>query len=341
MNIRDYLKINKIILVGNAIVCIIINMILFASIDINKGLDDIIYINFFIITIELVSLIYDFKRKKSKYEKFMSYIDKDENIEFIIRDMEDLDVKILYEVIKKYKHEFINIENNYKKNINELQDYMTQWVHDIKVNIAVSELLIQDIEEENHNISKLYYQIEQMKFRINQVLNVSRATHYSQDILSERVNIDNELRNSIRNNATFFINKNIEINTDIKEIEVISDRKWVQYIFTQILNNSSKYTGENGQVNIFTREDSEAYYVHIRDNGIGIPEEDRDRIFNKGFTGKNGRSGTKSTGMGLHYVGSMAKVLGMGIEVKSKEGEYTEFKLSFYKLSDYYNVTSM
>ena len=341
MKIMDYVKSNRIILVGNVITFIIINMILIASIDINKGLDDILYIDFFIIIIELLVTIYDFKRNKFKYEKFISYIDKDENIEFIIRGMDDLDSKVLRAAIEKYKNKFIYIENNYKRNINELQDYMTQWVHDIKVNIAVSELLIQDIDEESENLSKLYYQIEQIKFRINQVLNVSRATHYSHDILSERINVSNELRSSIRDNATFFINKNIEINTDIKEFEVISDRKWISYIFTQILNNCSKYTEENGEVNIFTKEDNRAYYVHIRDNGMGIPEEDMDRIFHKGFTGKNGRVGTKSTGMGLYYVGNMAKVLGIGIDVKSEEREYTECIVSFYKLSDYYNVTSM
>ncbi|WP_254520329.1 ATP-binding protein [Bacillus cereus] len=91
---------------------------------------------------------------------------------------------------------------------------------------------------------------------------------------------------------------------------------------------------------IKTNEDKQAYYITIKDNGIGISKEDLSRIFNKGFTGKNGKIGTKSTGMGLYYAEKIAKKLSVGIKVDSEEGEYTEFSIIFYKLSDYYKMSN-
>lgn len=191
--------------------------------------------------------------------------------------------------------------------INELPENITQWVHDIKVNLAVCDLLIEEMDSESNG--KFSSPIEQIKFQANQVLHVIRANHYNQDIAAEEVDVCQVLRSAIKENALFFIRKNIEITTDLQPIHVISDRKWIHYIFGQILNNSSKYSRENGQLHICTAEDEQAYYVRIKDHGIGIPEEDMQRIFDKGFTGRNGRIGTKSTGMGLYYAKQMAEAV--------------------------------
>ncbi|MEY8742624.1 ATP-binding protein [Bacillales bacterium AN1005] len=169
---------------------------------------------------------------------------------------------------------------------------------------------------------------------------MTRANHYEQDIGAWEVNVCNVLRSAIKENALFFINKNIEIETDLHPFSVISDERWNYYIFGQILNNSSKYTPEGGTLQIKTKEDEQAYYVIIRDNGIGIPKEDIARIFDKGFTGKNGKIETKSTGMGLYYAKKMAEKLRVEIKLDSEEGNYTEFSIIFYKLSDYYEVAT-
>ena len=336
MSIGEYIKINKLWLLSSIATLIIINCILFSSLSINKSLEDILYMDILIIVIQIGAIIYGFTKHKKKYESILKY---GEVKEYIADYERDFYIDMLLKVSRNQSKKFLEKEEDYKKRINELQEYITQWVHDIKVNIAVCDLLLEEIEGESSN--KLCSQIEQIKFRVNQVLYVTRANHYNKDIAAEEVDICEELKSAIRDNALFFMNKNIEINTKLKPFRFISDKKWIHYIFSQILNNSSKYTPEEGKLNIYTKEDDKAYYVYIKDSGIGIPKEDINRIFDKGFTGRNGRLGTKSTGMGLYYAKKMAEALSIGIAVKSEEGLYTEFIIIFYKLSDYYNITSM
>ncbi|MGP7816471.1 ATP-binding protein [Niallia sp. 01092] len=337
MKIADYLKINKLWMMSNITILIIINGILFSSISLEKSMADILYMDLLIVIIQLLIMYYGYIKQKRKYENvFTSSIDA---LEKKASNDGDFYINLLLKESRKQHNKFLEMEDDYKKRINEIQDYMTQWVHDIKVNIAVCDLLLEELEDESSK--KFQNQIEQMKFRINHILHVTRANHYDQDIAAEDVDVCHLLRSAIKENALFFINKNIEIETKLKPFSVINDKRWIYYIFCQILNNSSKYTPEGGLLHIYTKEDEQAYYVNIKDNGIGIPIEEMTRIFDKGFTGKNGKVGTKSTGMGLYYAKKMAGTLSIGIDVKSEEGIYTEFTIIFYKLSDYYHVSSM
>lgn len=97
----------------------------------------------------------------------------------------------------------------------------------------------------------------------------------------------------------------------------------------------------HGKIKIFAREDEESIKLFIKDNGMGISPKDIERIFDKGFTGDNGRKTTKSTGMGLYICKKIANKLNFNIEVSSQVSQYTEFKITFYKIADYFNVTKM
>ena len=335
MKLSDYVKNHRLWILCSVLILIVINGVLFTSTAINQSYIDIVYMDLLIVVILLFNIFYGFISEKKKYEAvFTSSIETLKNN----RARNDYFIDMFIKFSKKQQNKFLEIEENYKNDINEIQDYTTQWVHDIKVNIAVCDLLLDEIEAESGR--ELRNQIEQIKFRINHILHVTRANHYDQDILVGEVDVCHVLRSAIKENALFFINKNIEIETDLSPFSVISDERWIYYIFGQILNNSSKYTPEGGALIIKTNEDKQAYYITIKDNGIGISKEDLSRIFNKGFTGKNGKIGTKSTGMGLYYAEKIAKKLSVGIKVDSEEGEYTEFSIIFYKLSDYYKMSN-
>ncbi|WP_259339548.1 sensor histidine kinase [Mesobacillus zeae] len=331
------MKIHKLWILSSAFILIIINAILFSSVPINRGVTDILYMDLLAITIQLFTMYYGFIKHKRKYGDIFS--DSIETLDKKAANGQDFFIDRVLRASRQQHNRFLEIEEGYKKGINEIQDYTTQWVHDMKVNLAVCDLLLDEMEV---GISKEFRsQIEQIKFRVNHILHVTRASHYDQDITAEEVDVCELLRNAIKENALFFINKNIEIETDLKPFNVVSDKKWIYYIFCQILNNSSKYTPDGGTLHLYIREDEKAHYVHIKDNGIGIPKEEITRIFDKGFTGKNGKVGTKSTGMGLYYARKMAGVLSIGMDIKSEEAKYTEFTIVFYKLSDYYHVSSL
>jgi signal transduction histidine kinase len=284
-----------------------------------------------ILIIILIAFIYGFMKEKEKYTDICNCS------ESINKKINDFHLNVFSKILEKENLEHMKKEESLINNINDFEDYITKWVHDIKINIAVVDLLLEDLEEDESK--KIISQMEQMKFSVNQVLYVARANNYNVDIKSEEVTVGDEIKKAIKENAGFFINKNIEIILDVERFNIISDRKWINYILSQIINNSSKYTNENGQIHISSKEDSKAFYLHLKDNGIGIPKEDINRIFHKGFTGKNGRRRTKSTGIGLYYAKKMCTALNINLKVESEEGQYTEFILCFYKLADYYNVT--
>ncbi|WP_252250186.1 sensor histidine kinase [Clostridium sp. ZBS13] len=333
MKISDYIKLNKIWLISNLIIFMIINSILYSSTTISRSFQDIVYMDILILFTIFIVFTYGFIKEKNKYSNILKCNEELDN------KISDFHLNVFSNVLEKQNLEHLKREEHLKSNINDFEDYITKWVHDIKINIAVINLLLENLEE--NESQKIISEIKQMEFSVNQMLYVTRANNYNLDIKSEQVEIKDEIRKAIKENTEFFINKNIEIIFQVESFNVTSDRKWVHYILSQIMNNSSKYTDENGQLHIYSKEDSKAYYLHIKDNGIGIPKEDINRIFQKGFTGKNGRIRTKSTGIGLYYAKKMCTALNIDLKVESQEEEYTEFILSFYKLADYFNVTPM
>lgn len=333
MRIKDYIKINKIWLICVTVIFMIINCILYSSSTINKSFQDIAYMDILILLTVLMAFIYGFIKEKKKYSAILHCNEVSEN------KTKDFYLNVLSDMLEKQKLEYLKNEERLKNNINDFEDYITKWVHDIKINISVVYLLLESLEEDE--AQKIISEMKQMEFSVNQVLYVTRANNYNLDIQSEQVAVKDEIRKAIKENAEFFMDKNIEIAVEVEDFNIISDRKWIHYILSQIINNSSKYTDENGQLHIYSKEDSKAHYLHIKDNGIGIPREDINRIFNKGFTGKNGRTRTKSTGIGLYYAKKMCNNLNIDLKVGSEEGEYTEFILGFYKMDDYFDVTPM
>src|SRR5699024_11753358 len=123
------------------------------------------------------------------------------------------------------------------------------------------------------------------------------------------------------------------------DFNVFTDRKWMSYVLDQIINNACKYVDISGKVEISAEENSESIILFIKDNGMGIPNKDIERIFDRGFTGDNGRKIGKSTGMGLYICKKISHKLNFDIEVYSRVLRCTEFRITFYKRTNYFNVT--
>ncbi len=337
MKTMEYIKGQFEWIVSLISIFILVNLILLTSAPLDKSIGEIIYMDLLLLVVFAAGFIFHFMRMNKVYKRILQTITEEKDIDYLFQEESNVfGISTMKRLLEFKNSSFFKKENDYQQRMNDLKDYITQTVHDLKVNISVCEMVTNRLENQDDIVNKLLFQVEQMKFRINQALYITRANHYSEDIISENVDIGQIVKESIDDNREFFLNKGISIHIDsLKPYQLISDKKWIYYIISQILNNSSKYTEANGEVEISSVEDNQCYYLHIKDNGIGIPEEELGRVFDKGFTGSNGRSNTKSTGMGMYYAKKMANTLGIGIELHSKRGVYTEFILSFYKLSDY------
>ena len=143
-----------------------------------------------------------------------------------------------------------------------------------------------------------------------------------------KVNLEEVIRNVLLRNKKMMIQNGMKVETKNINLSAYTDEKWLEFILNQIITNSIKYRKEqNPEVNIKLIENKENVQLFIRDNGIGIKKSEIDRIFDKGFTGTNGRNQKKSTGIGLYLCKRLCEELGMEIKADSKENEFTEISI--------------
>lgn len=225
----------------------------------------------------------------------------------------------------------------------EMLDYYGMWVHQIKTPIAAMDILLQNTEQflyeedmVNSQMDKRLEIIQQsmpvsdMKmelFKIEQyvemALNYLRVEDISSDLSFKKYAIDDMVRQVIRKYSKIFISKKIKMNFKPTEAYVVTDEKWFVFVLEQIISNALKYT-KQGQISIYMEDKS----LVIQDSGIGIPAEDLPRIFEKGFTGYNGRENKKSTGIGLYLCKNIMDKLQWNITADSEVGTGTKIYLT-------------
>ena len=203
----------------------------------------------------------------------------------------------------------------------DMFDYFTVWVHQIKIPISVMHMELDEADTpENRAISDELFRIEQY---VEMVLCYFRLDGNSSDLVSENVQIDEIIRAGLRKSAPMFIHKKLCLDYEGIKLTTVTDSKWLGFIIEQILSNAVKYTS-GGKITINVSDDRT---VIISDTGIGIAAEDIPRIFERGYTGYNGRTQHQSTGLGLYLVKKACDKLGIQIEIRSKVGEGTSVSL--------------
>lgn len=203
----------------------------------------------------------------------------------------------------------------------ENMDYYTTWVHQIKTPISVMEMILQGEDTDEHReLSAELFRIEQY---VEMVLSYLRLGSNTTDYVFGEYDLDTIIREAIHKYAPQFVRKRIKLNYEPAHTKVLTDEKWLLFIIEQLLSNALKYTG-SGSITIRVSEDK---VLSVEDTGIGIAPEDLPRIFEKGFTGYNGRADKKSTGLGLYLVKEAAKKLSVQVAVRSEPGVGTAFSL--------------
>lgn len=203
----------------------------------------------------------------------------------------------------------------------EAYDYFTTWVHQIKAPIAAMRLMLQSNDtEENRELLSELFRIEQYT---EMVLTYFRLNSDTSDFVFTELPLDSVIRKAIRRFAPLFVRKRIGINYSGTDCTVLTDEKWLSFILEQLLSNAVKYT-DKGSVNISV---DESKCLYVSDTGIGIAPEDLPRIFEKGFTGYNGRGDKKSTGLGLYLCKKAADRISAKLTVTSAVGQGSRFCL--------------
>lgn len=210
-----------------------------------------------------------------------------------------------------------------REKLNDLMDYYTLWAHQIKTPIAASSLLVGEIEDK-----KVKNQLEQELFKIesyvNIVLQYLRLESFHEDLVLKKENAEDLVKEIVKKYAIFFIQKGLSLNLHDLDRTIITDRKWFVVILEQVLSNSLKYTSQGG-IEIYFQEDA----LYIKDSGLGIQDADLLRVFERGFSGYNGRLTQQSSGLGLYLSKKIADELGHQISIASQVGHGTTVMISF------------
>ncbi len=349
MNIREYMYSKIPYLIMNFIIYLLIAVLLKIA-DMSNIILFFIFLIWFIPLVVYISI--QFLKEKRFYGEMKTIsnkIDKKYLLSEIIKKPNYYEGKIFYEILQDADRNMHEEVNYYKYLQSDYREYIEAWVHEIKTPIASSKMILENSSSRDKNI--LIDEMNKIDQYITQALYYSRSTNFNKDYIIKSFNLQNVINECIRENRREFINKRIRINIDSStDIQVTSDSKWLKFIINQIIINSIKYSREeNAEIKIYVIEDvdvhetSDGYLekVHnikdkskkeklvIEDNGIGIPKSDINRVFDKGFTGENGRMYGKSTGIGLYLCRKLCKKLDLDLELTSEVNIGTKVFIKF------------
>ncbi|MCS6130486.1 sensor histidine kinase [Clostridium botulinum] len=237
-------------------------------------------------------------------------------------------------LIEKDYHNIINalhkntleLDHKVNSNYSEMMDYYTMWAHQIKTPISALHMILQSIDcnEYKKIMNQELFKIEEY---VEMVLNYLRLESMSADLRLEEYYLNDIVHDVLKKYAVIFINKKILLDLEKLDCKIITDEKWITFVLEQILSNALKYTN-NGKIYIYMDKKREDTLI-IKDTGIGIKKEDVFRVFERGFTGYNGRMNKKSTGIGLYLCKEILNNLSNKIFITSEVGKGTEVAIDF------------
>ena len=334
MKYRDYLKDNLvgIIIYLSTIILIVLilnafKMPIFVSI--------ICFSLFIICGISIITISYI--KKNSFYKNYLSNLEKLSKKYLILETIPEpntYEEKILVNSLYDINKSMIENINEYQRSTIEFKEFVELWIHEVK--IPISSMVLKCHNNKEKYDKAFLSLIRRLDNQIDEVLYYVRSENTEKDFAIAEVSLKEVVRNVGLKNKDDLLESNIDFITDLKDLKINTDKKWLEFIINQIINNSIKYKkGKDSYIKISAFEQSEKKVLEIYDNGIGIPSKDLKRVFEKSFTGSNGREKVKSTGMGLYIVKKLCDKLGHNIKIESKEKDYTKVLLEFGKNEHY------
>lgn len=287
-------------------------------------LEPVLYASFLSATTAIIFVIYDFIKCYKKHKE-LCILEKKINIGLdklpAANNLVEADYQNILQTLYNQSTELIS-KMDIKQT--EMIDYYTLWAHQIKTPIAAMRLILQsEYTEQNKELLEQVFKIEQY---VEMVLGYLKIDNNSSDLVLKSYNLLQIIKQVIRKYAHVFIRKNIVL--DLKEMDctVLTDEKWLVFVIEQILWNALKYTS-SGKISIYMEDTSQKVLV-IEDTGAGIAEEDLPRVFERGFTGYNGRMDKKATGIGLYLCKKILDKLSHTITITSKVNVGTKVKIN-------------
>ena len=283
-----------------------------------------------------IAFIIEYRKKKTFYQELknnLRELNEKYLISEIIKTPDFYEGKILKEILQETGKSMLENVNYYKNIQEDYKEYIELWIHEIKIPIATSKMIIEN--NKTKWTKSIEEELDKVENYTEQALYYARSNAVEKDYIITKTNLKEIVNNAILKNKSTLLYSKVILELNDLEKEVYTDSKWATFILNQIIQNSIKYArDDNKKIELFAREKNDKVILYIKDNGIGIKKGEITRVFEKGFTGDNGRlMGKKSTGIGLYLCKKLCDRLGLGIELNSEKDKGTEVRLIFPKNS--------
>lgn len=280
------------------------------------------------IVLVLSLLTFYFSRKKylNKLLNMTEQLEERYLLPEIMQVPERADEQVFYQIMKMAEKSMLERIGEVQRERREYKEYIEQWIHEVKTPITAMKLLCEN--NRSPFSREVLAELENINQYTEQALYYARSEHAEKDYSVREVNLCDVVNSAIADNKYLLRQSNMSIQIDDIETMVYTDEKWVRFILNQIIGNAIKYHAEQPILHFGATKTNDKIVLSISDNGIGIPKSDLPRIFEKGFTGQNGRTGKNSTGIGLYLCKRLCDKLGIGLTAYS-ENRGTTISLIF------------
>ena len=278
----------------------------------------------------------EYRKKKRFYEKADRQLQEMDQIYLLPEIMEEpnfLEGKYMIHFLREMETSMVEQVKKYRSARDEYKDYIEMWIHEVKIPIAAGRMIV-----ENHRsqwMDSVEEEFQKIEDYTEQALYYARSYNVEKDYMIKEVPLQEIVSEVLQKNKKTLISAKIRIVMDGLEQTVFTDSKWMVFILNQIVSNAVKYRKEEPVLSFLAVKKKEQVVFSIKDNGVGIPANEVNRVFEKGFTGSNGRRQQKSTGIGLYLCRKLCLRLGHRIAIYSRDGEGTEISILFPR-TEYY-----
>ncbi|MBR6401875.1 MAG: sensor histidine kinase [Eubacterium sp.] len=344
MNVKNYLSDRKTDLI--LLISLLFVMTWFLIIFKTKSVVTIIVVGLFVL-VEVVRFILDYNRRASFYNDLMENAKRLDQAYLVLETInkpEFLEGEMIYETLYDINKSMNENVKSYIYRSRDFREYIELWIHEVKLPLSSMSLKLHNLiengsknETDTELYKKLQTEVRRIDAYVDQVLYYSRSENIEKDYHIAKVPLSKIVHDTAMEHRESLRDNNIDLRIEnIEDMILNTDQKWFVFILGQLISNSIKYKRESVESYVRIYTDGESH-IYVEDNGVGIPEKDIKRVFNKSFTGDNGVGKAKSTGMGLYIVKTLCDKLGHEISIESENGEWTRVCISVKK-NEFYEL---
>lgn len=327
MTVREFLS-DRLSRIALQVICVGLAMLFLFATGTQSGV--LVILLLFLLLIFAAVQLCDFFRQRTYFrelEAIMDGLDRKYLFTECIPPPRGLYERRLFELTRRAGQAMIGAVSDAQALQREYREYVERWVHEIKAPITAARLICRDLDGNTRR--KLTAELAQIEAHVERALFYARAENPEQDCLLRQVDLGEIAAQAIENHRFLLIQSGVRVETGGLERTVYTDEKWAVFILGQLLQNAARYRGTEPIITLSAKSLGKQIQLIVEDNGIGIPSHELPRVFDRGFTGSNGRMRGGSTGMGLYLCRKLASFLELDLRIVSREGEGTAVTLTF------------